>query len=74
MSDKNSPFQIEPELRWEKLNSTRNEKGWFKIQWEIHRAKVPGGWLVLARIEAGNEHSLTFYPDPNHLWNGGSLT
>ena len=32
------------------------------------RAKVPGGWLVLAGSGA-----LAFYPDAAHAWNGGSL-
>ena len=32
------------------------------------RAKVPGGWLVIYSKE-----SITFYPDPNHDWDGSSL-
>ena len=45
-----------------------------KLQWEglsaegVRRAKVPGGWLVA--IGAG---ALTFYPDPDHTWDGASL-
>ena len=37
----------------------------------IRRAKVKGGWLVMTsgRAEAG----ITFYPDPKHEWDGGSL-
>jgi hypothetical protein len=50
-----------------------------KLQWEeiyigpghMKRAKVPGGWLVL--VEMGQGIGLTFYPDPNHTWNGNSL-
>jgi hypothetical protein len=47
-----------------------------KLQWEplessdcaVLRAKVPGGWLVaLAGV------SVTFYPDPEHQWDGSSL-
>lgn len=36
------------------------------------RAKVPGGWFV---VTCGNNglSGLTFYPDPKHEWNGGSL-
>jgi hypothetical protein len=39
----------------------------------VSRAKIPGGWLV--GIESGNVRSwgLTFVPDPNHEWDGGSL-
>ena len=32
------------------------------------RAKVPGGWLI--SITNGG---MTFYPDPNHSWDGASL-
>ena len=34
----------------------------------IHRAKVPGGWLVTIRDEG-----ITFVPDPSHEWDGGSV-
>lgn len=38
------------------------------------RTRVPGGWLVLFHEPHGRESgSITFYPDPNHLWDGGSL-
>ena len=40
----------------------------------IHRSKVPGGWLVVIEQEvpvAGP--SFTFYPDPQHAWDGTSL-
>ena len=33
----------------------------------VLRAKVPGGWLV--RVDL----SVTFYPDPEHKWDGSSL-
>jgi hypothetical protein len=33
------------------------------------RAKVPGGWLVAAFFGIGyGNGSLSFYPDPNHVW------
>lgn len=46
------------------------------FQWEpvatshgpLLRAKVPGGWFVMA----GRSSSLTFYPDPKHDWDGAS--
>ena len=47
----------------------------------MFRSKVPGGWLVLLRsfILSGDEtnsftatNSITFYPDPEHTWDGGS--
>lgn len=39
----------------------------------VSRAKIPGGWLVY--IESGSVRApgLTFVPDPNHEWDGGSL-
>jgi hypothetical protein len=37
----------------------------------IARAPVPGGWLVW--ITSGAGPALTFYPDPTHQWDGGSL-
>ena len=36
----------------------------------LYRAKVPGGWLV---VFVCGERSITFYPDPNHIWDGNSL-
>jgi hypothetical protein len=57
-----------PQLVWEKLNSNG---GGFALQSDVHRAKVPGGWLVLVNHPTTG---LTFYPDPEHKWDGGSLT
>lgn len=38
----------------------------------LARAKVPGGWLV--GIGANQMFSgVTFYPDPQHKWDGASL-
>jgi hypothetical protein len=53
-------------LVWEKLNS---KGGGVLMHWETHRAKVPGGWLVLV---VQNTTGLTFYPDPDHRWDGSS--
>lgn len=49
---------------------------------ELHRAKVPGGWIVrqLVDYKVKNQEedindfsiSITFYPDPKHEWNGSS--
>ncbi len=62
-----------PELRWEQLNSQRHEKRWYRSGWETHRARVPGGWLVVVRGGAESPRGIAFYPDPEHRWNGGSL-
>jgi hypothetical protein len=43
------------------------------------RAKVPGGWLIFVfgyDWHQGNSYGfggLTFYPDPEHDWDGNSL-
>ncbi|MGA2147147.1 MAG: hypothetical protein ABSH49_19535 [Bryobacteraceae bacterium] len=34
----------------------------------VSRAKVPGGWLVVI-----NGSAVTFYPDPEHAWDGKTL-
>lgn len=51
-----------PTLRWERLASSYQE---------TLRAKVPGGWLVSFGNASGR--GLTFYPDPDHQWDGLSL-
>jgi hypothetical protein len=38
----------------------------------VYRARVPGGWLVLAGHNNGIG-GVTFYPDPKHEWKGDSL-
>jgi hypothetical protein len=38
----------------------------------VHRAKVPGGWLVVTSSGHGLS-GITFYPDPRHEWDGGTL-
>ena len=41
----------------------------------IQRARVPGGWLVVVGVRAVltfKDASLTFYPDPEHAWDGNS--
>ncbi len=36
----------------------------------IYRARVPGGWLVASRPN----DSITFVPDPEHLWDGATVS
>lgn len=52
---------------------------------EIYRAKIPGGWLIvmaqhdwdrIGMADAGygwGYGGATFVPDPNHEWDGSSL-
>ena len=37
---------------------------------KIQRSKIPGGWLVVLE---GDSPSITFVPDPQYRWDGGSL-
>ena len=53
------------ELVWEEVPSSRKGAGLLSLDWQVHRAKVPGGWLVLVMH---NTSGLTFYPDPEHRW------
>jgi hypothetical protein len=39
----------------------------------IGRARVPGGWLVVAVTLFNSPRGITFVPDPKHLWDGNSL-
>jgi hypothetical protein len=55
-----SPSPKQVQVRWEELSSS---------QGVVARAKLPGGWLVSLRGSG-----LTFYPDPDHAWDGKSLS
>jgi hypothetical protein len=39
----------------------------------LSRAKVPGGWIVSYIDVLLKTGGLTFYPDPKHEWDGGTL-
>ena len=53
---------VPPEaLQWQDVTSSHGK---------LLRAKVPGGWLICGLSE---EASPSFYPDPQHAWDGGSL-
>lgn len=53
-------------LRWEEIKCEPHVDG------SLYRAKVPGGWLLLRDKYYGV--SITFYPDPDHRWDGSSLS
>ena len=62
-----------PAFNLEKLNATIDGKKPGRLTAnEVHRARVPGGWLVLVGHHAGF-HGVTFYPDPKHQWKGDTL-
>lgn len=50
------------QVDWKQLSATN---------WDTFRAKVPGGWLVAIRVYEGG--GVTFFPDPEHRWDGGTL-
>ena len=54
-----------PKLRFEKLDVGTT------LSARVSRAKVPGGWLLVAISNSGG--GFTFYPDPQHQWDGKSL-
>jgi hypothetical protein len=66
-------------ILWEEIESLKGSfcsgdkanpdaKSWW-ISARLGRTKVPGGWLVLWEASG----SMTFYPDPEHKWDGNSL-
>ena len=53
-------------IKWEALNNGG------ATSCLLSRAKIPGGWLVW--IHQTDGEALTYYPDPNHKWDGNSNT
>ncbi|HRF60695.1 MAG TPA: hypothetical protein PLH94_12395 [Fimbriimonadaceae bacterium] len=53
-------------MQWEFLGEIHPSRGFLFRAW---RAAVPGGWLIVTDHFAG----MSFYPDPEHVWDGGSL-
>jgi hypothetical protein len=37
-----------------------------------YRARIAGGWLVFVYPPGKGLHGVTFYPDPDHTWDGGT--
>lgn len=59
-----------PVLHLEELNVKYDQEKSAKYG---YRARVPGGWLIF--IWTPGRDGLcgtTFYPDPNHTWDGGT--
>lgn len=52
-------------LQWEHVEAVCLSK-WGSIVPPLHRARVPGGWLV--GFNTGSGGGLTFVPDPGHQW------
>ena len=47
---------------WECISDRDSGK---HFSFSVYRKKVPGGWLVTV-----DGHGVTFYPDPEHKWDG----
>ena len=59
-----------PVLHLEELNVKYEGE---KTAQYAYRSRVPGGWLVFTWTPGkGGLTSSTFYPDPDHTWDGGS--
>jgi hypothetical protein len=52
-----------PKLKFEKLEVDGPAR--------VNRAKIPGGWLLVVMSNSGG--GVTFYPDPEHKWDGESV-
>jgi len=61
-------------IKWETLDRESADRD---ADCYLQRAKVPGGWLVrwgeCVPINAYGYGGMTFYPDPEHKWDGNSL-
>ena len=55
------------DVKWEKLGCNT------ATLLNLYRAKVPGGWFVVVVGGESESPTLTFYPDPEHVWDGKSL-
>jgi hypothetical protein len=54
-------------LDWEEISNSDT----IHAGLETFRAKVPGGWLIIASNKQGV--GVTFMPDPGHEWDDNSL-
>ncbi len=55
-------------LKWERVSQDHVD---YKGSFRLERAKIYGGWLVLHSWQNGE--TMTFVPDPDHRWDGGSV-
>jgi len=60
-----------PELHFHRLRTAFSDDDFPETK--VYRARVPGGWLVMARTST-NKPALTFVPDVEHRWDGGSTS
>ena len=63
-------------LQWETIDTINTRPGIMQQYIYITRARVPGGWLVMAYASANTaglktseqDVSVTFVPDPTYSW------
>jgi hypothetical protein len=55
-----------PKLEWQRLESSG-------LEGKAYRCPLPGGWLVHVSPYGDYAGGLTFLPDPEHSWDGGSV-
>jgi hypothetical protein len=65
-------------LEWQQIGTVTLYRGGMRATGdtyiEVSRAKVPGGWLVLTVVKGEvDQASTSFYPDPDHTWDGSSV-
>ncbi len=53
------------DIKWERLHTD----GFSEY---MDRCAVPGGWLIKTKV--GAAIAMVFLPDPDHKWDGNSLT
>ena len=41
---------------------------------DFHRARIPGGWILVMQYGGTSDGRLCFVPDTDHKWDGSSLT
>src|SRR5215510_2696683 len=45
-----------PVLYWENVSTERESKGLLDSSYLVERARVPGGWMVIAQFKLGGSH------------------
>jgi hypothetical protein len=43
-----------------------------RMTYAVYRARVAGGWFVVV-VGTNGMGGISFYPDPRHEWDGGTL-
>jgi hypothetical protein len=60
-------------LKWQKLQAGEPRHDFTYAT--TYRTAVPGGWLVCIFYNSSHTGgpAMCFYPDPDHIWDGGSV-